>query len=94
MQIYATTPSAKFLSKVPAGIDIKNTVKALLARYYNMHSMATGTYNGCSGNKAITNAQAASLTVKSEFRFTCNNYQSIRGIKFYTKCIMVQLILL
>jgi starch-binding outer membrane protein, SusD/RagB family len=65
-----TTPSAKFLSKVPAGIDVKNTVKALLARYYNIHSMATGTYNAASGNKAITNAQAASLIVKSEFRFT------------------------
>jgi starch-binding outer membrane protein, SusD/RagB family len=65
-----TTPSAKFISKVPAGIDMKNTVKALLARYYNMHSMATGTYNAASGNKAIANAQAASLIVKSEFRFT------------------------
>jgi starch-binding outer membrane protein, SusD/RagB family len=64
------TPSAKFLSKVPAGIDVKNTVKALLARYYNMHSMATGTYNAASGNKAIANAQAASLVIKSEFRFT------------------------
>ena len=64
------SPSAKFLSKVPAGIDAKNTVKALLARYYNMHSMVTGTYNAVSGNKAISFAGAASLTVKSEFRFT------------------------
>ena len=40
-----TTPSAKFISRVPAGIDVKNTVKALLARYYNIHSMMTGTYN-------------------------------------------------
>ncbi len=65
-----TTPSAKFLSKVPAGIDIKNTIKALLARYYNIHSMVTGTYNATSGNKAISFATAASLIVKSEFRFT------------------------
>jgi starch-binding outer membrane protein, SusD/RagB family len=65
-----TNPSAKFLGKVPAGIDAKNTVKALLARYYNMHSMMTGTYNAASGNKAITFASAASLTVKSEFRFS------------------------
>jgi starch-binding outer membrane protein, SusD/RagB family len=65
-----TNPSAKFLSKVPAGIDAKNTVKALLARYYNMHSMATGTYNAVSGNKAITFAGAASTTIKSEFRFS------------------------
>lgn len=65
-----TNPSTKFLAKVPAGIDVKNTVKALLARYYNMHSMATGTYNAASGNKAIAFAGAASVTVKSEFRFT------------------------
>lgn len=65
-----TNPSAKFLSKVPAGIDIKNTVKALLARYYNIHSMVTGTYNAASGNKALTYAAAASLVIKSEFRFT------------------------
>lgn len=66
----STSPSAKFLSKVPAGIDVKNTVKALLARYYNIQSMITGTYNATSGNKAITFANAASQTVKSEFRFT------------------------
>ena len=65
-----TTPSAKFLSKVPAGIDIKNTVKALLARYYNIQSMITGTYNATSGSKAITFASAASQTLKSEFRFS------------------------
>jgi starch-binding outer membrane protein, SusD/RagB family len=63
-------PSTKFLSKIPAGIDIKNTVKALLARYYNIHSMVTGTYNAVSGNKAINFALAVNATVKSEFRFT------------------------
>jgi starch-binding outer membrane protein, SusD/RagB family len=71
-----TNPSAKFLGKVPAGIDIKNTVKALLARYYNMHSMVTGTYNATSGNKAISFAQAASLTIKSEFRFSAATVNS------------------
>ena len=65
-----TAPSAKFLTKVPAGIDVKNTVKALLARYYNIQSMITGTYNATSGNKAITFANAASQSIKSEFRFT------------------------
>lgn len=65
-----TTPSAKFISKIPAGIDIKNTVKALLARYYNIQSMITGTYSPASGNKALTYAAAASQTIKSEFRFT------------------------
>lgn len=76
------TPSAKFLSKVPAGIDIKNTVKALLARYYNMQSMVTGTYNATSGNKAITFAQAASLTVKSEFRFTTTTTNPLGELNF------------
>jgi len=65
-----TTPSSKFLSKVPAGIDVRNTVKALLARYYNIQSMITGTYNATAGGKALTFAAAASQTVKSEFRFT------------------------
>lgn len=65
-----TAISAKFLAKVPAGINPKNTIKALLARYYNIQSMITGTYNATDGNKAISFAQAASLTVKSEFRFS------------------------
>lgn len=68
--LVTTAPSAKFLTKVPAGIDIKNTVKALLARYYNIQSMVSGTYNAASGAKAITFASAASQTIKSEFRFT------------------------
>ncbi len=65
-----TAPSAKFIGKIPPGIDIKNTVKALLARYYNIQSMITGTYNAASGSKALTFAAAASQTIKSEFRFT------------------------
>ncbi len=68
--LVTTNPSAKFLAKIPSGIDIKNSVKALLARYYNMHSMATSTYNAVSGNKAISFATAASSTIKSEFKFT------------------------
>ena len=72
-----TTPSTKFLSKIPAGIDIKNTVKALLARYYNIQSMITGTYNATSGGKALTYAAAASQTVKSEFRFTATTTNPI-----------------
>jgi len=65
-----TTPSTKFTGKIPPGIDIKNTIKALLARYYNVQSMITGTYNATSGNKALAFAAAASQTIKSEFRFT------------------------
>jgi len=72
-----TTPSTKFISKIPAGIDIKNTVKALLARYYNIQSMITGTYNSASGNKALTYAAAASQTIKSEFRFTATTTNPI-----------------
>lgn len=66
----STNPSAKFIGRIPAGIDMKNTIKALLARYYNIQSMISGTYNATSGNKAIAFAQAASQTVKSEFRFS------------------------
>ncbi|HUC80507.1 MAG TPA: RagB/SusD family nutrient uptake outer membrane protein, partial [Flavisolibacter sp.] len=65
-----TNPSTKFLARVPAGIDIKNTIKALLARYYNIQSMIGGTYNATAGNKAIAFAQAVNPAVKSEFRFT------------------------
>ena len=72
-----TIPSAKFYGKVPAGIDLKNTVKALLARYYNIQSMITGTYNATSGNKALTFAAAASQTIKSEFRFTATTTNPI-----------------
>ena len=65
-----TNPSAKFLGRIPPGIDIKNTVKALLARYYNIQSMVTGTYNATAGNKAIAYAQAVNPAVRSEFRFS------------------------
>ncbi len=65
-----TAPSTKFLSKVAAGIDAKNTVKALLARYYNMLSMVTGAYDAAAGAKAISNASSASSSIKSEFRFS------------------------
>jgi starch-binding outer membrane protein, SusD/RagB family len=65
-----TNPSAKFLGRVPAGIDIKNTVKALLARYCNQAAMVSGTYDATLGAKAIAAAQAVNLAVKSEFRFS------------------------
>ena len=73
-------PSAKFISKVPPGIDVKNTIKALLARYYNIHSMVTGTYNTTSGNKAISFAGAASQTIKSEFRFSVGTPNPVGNI--------------
>jgi starch-binding outer membrane protein, SusD/RagB family len=82
LDLATLAPSAKFLGKVPAGVDIKNTVKALLARYYNMHSMITGTYNAVSGNKAISFASAASMTIKSEFRYlnTANTSENPAGV--------------
>jgi starch-binding outer membrane protein, SusD/RagB family len=75
-------PSTKFNGRVPAGIDVKNTIKALLARYYNMHSMVTGTYNAASGNKAVAFAQAASQTIKSEFRFTATTTNPLGELNF------------
>jgi len=77
-----TAPSAKFLTRVPAGIDIKNTVKALLARYYNIQSMISGTYSAASGAKALTYAAAASQTIKSEFRFTTTTTNPIGETNF------------
>lgn len=64
------SPSTKFTSKIPPGVNIKNTIKALLARYYNIKSMITGTYDAAAGNKALTYAAAASKTDKSEFLFS------------------------
>ncbi|WP_341842321.1 RagB/SusD family nutrient uptake outer membrane protein [Chitinophaga caseinilytica] len=69
-ELATTAISAKFLGKVPKGIDAKNTIKALLARFYNIQSMITGTYNTADGTKAITYAQAVDATKKSEFLFS------------------------
>jgi hypothetical protein len=65
--------SAKFISKVPAGINIKNTVKALLARYYNMLAKLPGVaYDDAAGTKALAAANGVdlSLAVKSTFNFS------------------------
>lgn len=65
------TISAKFVGKVPAGIDLKNTVKALIARYSNMLAQLPGkAYDATYGAKATAAAAAVSQSVKSEFRFT------------------------
>lgn len=76
-----TAPSVKFINRIPGAvppgtttrvpsIDMKNTVKALLARYYNIQSMITGTYDAAVGNKAIAAAAAASQTIPSTFTFS------------------------
>lgn len=70
-ELQAGTVSAKFTSRVPAGIDLKNTVKALLARYYNMLAKLPGAaYDDVAGTKALAAANAVTLTAKSVFTFS------------------------
>lgn len=70
-ELQAGTVSAKFTSKVPAGIDLKNTVKALLARYYNMLAkLPAAAYDDASGTKALAAANAVTLSAKSVFNFS------------------------
>lgn len=58
--ITANTISASFISSVPAGIDISNTLNALKARY----SLFAGLYT-----QALTAANAVDITKKSTFNF-------------------------
>ena len=58
--ITANAISASFLSNIPAGIDITNTLNALKARY----SLFAGLYT-----QALTSANAVDLTKKSTFNF-------------------------
>lgn len=60
--------SASFLANIPAGIDIPNTLHALKARF----SLFAGNYT-----QAMTEANAASLTVKSVFNFSTVNLNPI-----------------
>ncbi len=70
-ELQSGTVSAKFTSKVPAGIDLKNTVKALLARYYNMLAKLPGAaYDDAAGSKALAAANAVTLSAKSVFTFS------------------------
>ena len=62
--INANAISAAFTANVPAGIVIPNALHALKARY----SLYTANYA-----QALTEANAASLTVKSTFNFTTVN---------------------
>ena len=66
--INANAISAAFLANIPAGIDIPNTLHALKARF----SLFAGNYT-----QALTEANAASLTVKSTFNFTTVNLNPI-----------------
>lgn len=66
--INANAISSAFTANVPAGINIPNALHALKARY----SLYTGNYA-----QALTEANAASLTVKSTFNFTTVNLNPI-----------------
>ncbi len=70
-ELQGGTVSAKFTSKVPAGIDLKNTIKSLLARYYNMLAKLPGkAYDDAAGTKALAAANAVDLAKKSVFNFS------------------------
>ena len=66
--ITANPISSGFLTNLPGGIDIPNTLHALKARF----SIFLGT-----NAQALTEANAASLTVKSTFNFTTVNLNPI-----------------
>ena len=66
--ISANAISAGFLTNIPSGIDIINTLHALKARY----SLFTGNYT-----QALTEANAASLTIKSVFNFSSVNLNPV-----------------
>jgi starch-binding outer membrane protein, SusD/RagB family len=66
--IAANPISAAFIANVPAGIDLPNALHALKARL----SLFTGNYS-----QAMTEANAASQTVKSTFNFSTVNLNPI-----------------
>lgn len=66
--INANAISSEFTANVPAGINLPNALHALKARY----SLYTGNYA-----TALSEANAASLTVKSTFNFTTVNLNPI-----------------
>ena len=66
--INANAISAAFIANIPAGIDIPNALHALKARF----SLFLGNYA-----QALSEANLASLTVKSTFNFTSVNLNPI-----------------
>jgi hypothetical protein len=70
----ATTPvSADFTSKIVPGLDLANTIQALIARY----SLEAGNYD-----KALTAAAKVDLTKKSVFNFDDNTRNPIFEVAF------------
>lgn len=74
--INANAISAAFLSAIPAGISIPNTLQALKARL----SLYTGNYT-----QALTAANAVDLSVKSTFNFDATALNPIYEIATATK---------
>jgi len=62
--VAATPPSADFVGRVPSGINIPNTIQALIARY----ALFAGDYD-----KAIAAAGRVDLSVRSSFAFDDNS---------------------
>lgn len=63
-----TPPSAAFTARVPVGIDIPNTIQALIARY----ALFVGDFD-----KAIAAAGRVTLTVRSSFAFDDNTQNPV-----------------
>ena len=72
-QLAATPVSADFTSKIVPGIDLTNTLQALIARY----SLEAGNYD-----KAILAAGRVDLTKKSVFNFDDNTRNPIFEVAF------------
>ncbi|TDN39726.1 RagB/SusD family nutrient uptake outer membrane protein [Hymenobacter sp. UV11] len=72
-QLAATPVSADFTSKVVPGLDLANTLQALIARY----SLEAGNYD-----KAIAAAAKVDLTKKSVFNFDDNTRNPIFEVAF------------
>ncbi|MFD1871252.1 RagB/SusD family nutrient uptake outer membrane protein [Hymenobacter bucti] len=72
-QLAATPVSADFTSKIVPGLDLTNTIQALIARY----SLEAGNYD-----KAIRAAGQVDLTKKSVFNFDDNTRNPIFEVAF------------
>lgn len=72
-QVSATPVSANFTGKIVPGIDIPNTIQALIARY----ALFAG-----DNDRALAAAGRASLTVKSVFNFDDNTRNPLFEIAF------------
>jgi len=77
--IAANAISTSFISNIPAGIDISNTLKALKARY----SLFAGLYS-----QALTAANSVDLSVKSTFNFDALSLNPIYEVSTSTNNVV------